>query len=204
VVTAPQWELPSAEKLIKMEPQDFIASFFLACESGALAPSVDDEDRIVRLMRYVRCARWKKMVDYTADRIVLLPKYATLLESMGETSAPFEVIYTDIAKIILSQNLKVSLECISVIETSAASEPVHAWEYEVAAIFLKNCLQTTFPDYRQKFMKSITVFFIRLRTVHSKELRKYDPSKLPEEVLVKLRAPLLPLINFLRSIIEYS
>ena len=31
---------------------------------------------------------------------------------------------------------------------------------------------TTFPDYRQKFMKSILNFFIRLRTVYEKDRKK--------------------------------
>jgi hypothetical protein len=31
---------------------------------------------------------------------------------------------------------------------------------------------TTFPDYRQKFMKSVMHFFIRLRTVYYKDIKK--------------------------------
>lgn len=48
---------------------------------------------------------------------------------------------------------------------------------------------TTFPDYRQKFMKSVNNFFIRLRTVYQKDIKKGRPVE--------------DLVKFLRSVTEH-
>lgn len=64
------------------------------------------------------------------------------------------------------------LDCFQLIESAAHSEPIHAFEYQFAFEFITNCMVSTFPDYRQKFMKSVLHFFTRLRTVFYKAIKK--------------------------------
>ena len=51
---------------------------------------------------------------------------------------------------------------------------------------------TSFPDFRQKYMKTINAFFIRLRTVHGKDIKRYNPELevTNKELADKLWAPL--------------
>ncbi len=67
------------------------------------------------------------------------------------------------------------LEAFELVEASALSEPVHAFEFQYTLKFIKDSMVTTFPDYRQKFMKSVNNFFIRLRTVYQKDIKKGMP-----------------------------
>ena len=69
---------------------------------------------------------------------------------------PLEIHYSDLHKTILASEASLSLEAISVLETSAASEPLKPFEIPLAKEFLKKSMQTTFPDYRQKYMKVIS------------------------------------------------
>jgi len=47
------------------------------------------------------------------------------------------------------------------------------FEYEMANCFLKNCTRTTFPEYRQNFMKAARSFLTRVRATNLKEIKKY-------------------------------
>ena len=76
--------------------------------------------------------------------------------------------------------MSLSRESISVLETGAATEPLKAFELPLATEFLRKSMQTTFPDHRQKYMKVIGQFFIRLRTVYGKEIKKYQPGQQQE------------------------
>ena len=50
---------------------------------------------------------------------------------------------------------------------------ISAFEYEMCETFIKNCVRTTFPEHRQNFMKAIRSFMMRLRSVLSKDIKKY-------------------------------
>jgi hypothetical protein len=81
------------------------------------------------------------------------------------------------------------LDAFQLIEASNWTEPIHAFEYEFATKFIKDCIVTTFPDYRQKFMKSLHHFFIRLRTINYKDIKKNKPVE--------------PLVAFLTNVIDH-
>lgn len=81
------------------------------------------------------------------------------------------------------------LEAFQLIESSVLSEPIHKFEYTFAYQFILSSMVTTFPDFRQKFMKNMSNFFVRLRTVFYKDIKKgiYDPQ----------------FISFLGQVIDY-
>jgi hypothetical protein len=54
-----------------------------------------------------------------------------------------------------------------------ASEKVNKFEYQMCLEFIKKCLRTTFPEYRQTYIKSVRSFMVRLRTVNDKDIKKY-------------------------------
>lgn len=91
--------------------------------------------------------------------------------------------------LIRSPEVAIVLEAFQLIESSQVSEPVHKFEYAFALQFIKDSMVTTFPDYRQKYMKSVTHFFIRLRTIFYKDIKKGNP------------VPVL--IDFLTEVIDY-
>ena len=70
----------------------------------------------------------------------------------------------------------------------------------LAASFIKTCMVTAFPDTRQKMMKSVSAFMIRLRTLNSKNIKRYDPA-LADDTLWE---PLQPLFDFLLEITSYA
>ena len=43
----------------------------------------------------------------------------------------------------------------------------------MANFFFKNCTRTTFPEYRQNFMKAARSFLTRVRATNLKEIKKY-------------------------------
>jgi len=98
------------------------------------------------------------------------------------------------------------LESIAVLETSAASERIAPHELSLAAYFMKMCMVTAFPDTRQKMMKTVTAFMIRVRTVFAKDIKRYDPllaatDKAKHDALWR---PLEPLYGFLDDVTRYA
>lgn len=105
-----------------------------------------------------------------------------------------------------ASDVKLVLESISILETSAATEPLAPYELDLASQFIKTCMVTAFPDTRQKIMKSISAFFVRLRTLFAKQVKKYDPA-LADADRAKhdaLWAPLEPLFGFLSDITSFA
>ena len=65
---------------------------------------------------------------------------------------------------------------------------------------------TAFPDTRQKMMKTITSFLVRVRTLFAKDIKRYDPALFdtnPEQHAA-LWAPLDPLYDFLEGVTRYA
>jgi hypothetical protein len=91
--------------------------------------------------------------------------------------------------LIESPDVTIVLAAFELVEASALSEPINGFEFRFALNFIKNCMVTTFPDYRQKFMKSVKQFFIRLRTVYQKDIKK--------------GLPVSNLVQFLKEVIEF-
>ena len=77
--------------------------------------------------------------------------------------------------------------------------PVSGFEREMFWQFLvKGALRTTFPEFRQKFLKAIKTFLIRIRTSSEKDIKKYisDATSQPP-------ATLLPTIELLRKTLTF-
>lgn len=87
-----------------------------------------------------------------------------------------------------------ALSALEMVETPNETEPVHAFEFQFVLAFIRQSTITTFPDYRQKFMKSIIKFFSRLRTVYNKQMKNVTS---PDDV-----GPCAPLVSFLADVIE--
>lgn len=54
-----------------------------------------------------------------------------------------------------------------------ASLSVSKFEIDMLREFVRHGLRTTFPEYRQKFMKAVRNFMIRLRISCEKDVKKY-------------------------------
>jgi hypothetical protein len=102
---------------------------------------------------------------------------------------PLYISYNDLMSLIESPDINLVLSAFEIIEASAETEPIHRFEFTFALKFIKDCMVTTFPDYRQKFMKSVNQFFIRLRKFYNKDIKKKMPVK--------------DLIDFLRQVIDF-
>ena len=98
------------------------------------------------------------------------------------------------------------LETIAILETSAASGPIAPFEFALASHFIKNCMVTAFPDTRQKMMKTISSFLVRLRTLYAKDIKRYEPAlaETEPERHDQLWAPLNPLYGFIADVTEHA
>lgn len=141
----------------------------------------------MNLIKFLNIARGRKMTMFTDTHIQLTKVHADHVASVK--GAPLEIRQEDLLAIIKTPDSAMVLGAFELIESSALSEPVHSFEYTFAYTFIKNCVITTFPDYRQKFMRSLGNFLVRLRTVFYKDIKK----GLPVQVLV----------TFLGQVIDY-
>ena len=105
---------------------------------------MDTPTAIALLIRFIKAARSKKLVDFGNLTISLSQKAKDLQTS---PSQPLVLAYSDLDKLILSQDVKTAIEAISVIETSAPSEKVLPFEFSFALKFITNCMQTTYRDW---------------------------------------------------------
>ena len=156
-------------------------------------------------VRFMRAARMKRMLAFGESKMELNEKFSAILVSMTDESnpcLPFELLYSDLEKAMQTSDTKVVLETIPILETSAAAGPVAPFEFDLASQFIKTCMVTTFPDTRQKMMKTITHFFVRIRQLYAKDIRRYDPAlhETNPERHAALWAPLDPLYNFLYDV----
>ena len=57
-----------------------------------------------------------------------------------------------------------------------ATAGVTSFELMMMERFIKHSLRTTFPEFRQKFIKAVKQFIIRLRTSFDKNIKKFVQS----------------------------
>lgn len=87
---------------------------------------------------------------------------------------PFVIKHSDLLNLLLSDSYKTCLDCIQIVAMEVkASENVTKFEYSMCFQFIKHCLRTTFPEYRQNYIKAVKQFLVRLRTVTDKDIKKY-------------------------------
>lgn len=194
--------MPQHTQLAKLEVKDFIAKWaeYFPAEPKSTEPALPDATKIILLLRFIRAARIKKMLEF--GNLIISFKHTIDCKDLPKCQV-LSLAYSDLDKLIMSQDVKVAVEAISIIETSAPSEKVLPFEFALAAKFIKNACQTPFPDYRQKMMKPINFFLVRLRTIHGKDIKKFDPSA-SADLVAKTRKPLEPLIEFLQDIVDYA
>jgi hypothetical protein len=103
-------------------------------------------------------------------------------------------------KLILSEDYKTVLSCIEiVVAETKASLPVTKFELDICTLFIKHGLRTTFPEFRQKYIKAVKGFMIRVRSANEKDLKKWTPgTNAPSESL----ATAILFINDILSFIE--
>lgn len=99
----------------------------------------------------------------------------------------------------MSENFKTCLDSIEIVAMEVkATASISEFEFDMATRFIKHCLRTTFPEFRQKYIKAIKQFLIRLRTASEKDIKKYNASEdgyMSENVE--------QVIEFLRDIIAF-
>lgn len=93
------------------------------------------------------------MVQFTDTHIQLLKQHQDHLNTLKGT--PLMISFNDLEALIKSPDTQLVLDSFQIIEAANWSEPIHSFEYRFAYLFIRDCMVTTFPDYRQKFMKSL-------------------------------------------------
>ena len=90
------------------------------------------------------------MIVFTETKFVLTQTFEDIHASIKAHSPcqPFEIIYSDLEKIVQSSDIKVVLEGITILETSVATGPLAPFEYSLATLIIKKCMVTAFPDTR--------------------------------------------------------
>jgi len=148
----------------------YILSKFLQEHKNIELKSVDS---LASLMTLLKVARQNKMIcicDDTKDIRLEKSAQQALFELQEEGASEFSILQSDLLKLMLSQNWKMSLECFQIVaqETRASlnnnknahnskeqgevqsksSCVVSNFEYQMCEAFLKNCIRTTFPEHR--------------------------------------------------------
>jgi hypothetical protein len=76
-------------------------------------------------------------------------------------------------RLALSEDFKIALACIEIVSAEVkASLAVTKFEMSLCERFVKHSLRTTFPEFRQKYMKAVKNFLIRIRTACDKDIKK--------------------------------
>ena len=65
------------------------------------------------------------------------------------------MLYDDMINLMSVSDYHLSLECMSFIDVLADTDPVQPFEWELITFYIKNCMLTTFPDYRTKYMRNV-------------------------------------------------
>jgi hypothetical protein len=77
-------------------------------------------------------------------------------------------------RLALSEDFNTALSCVEIVAAETKqSLAVTKFELELCSKFVKHSLRTTFPEFRQKYIKAVKLFFIRVRTAYDKDFRKY-------------------------------
>ena len=79
-----------------------------------------------------------------------------------------------------------------------ATAGVTSFELMMMERFIKHSLRTTFPEFRQKFIKAVKQFIIRLRTSFDKNIKKFVQSsetEIPQSLTV--------IHNFLKDTVTF-
>ena len=127
-------------------------------------------------LRFCKIARANKMLVFNENHISIAEKFCK--EPYSPDNAKFFFAYEDIYRMCLTSDPKMSLDSINLLDTHAPSEAIAPFEYKLCLTFIKNCMVTAFPDHRQKYMKSIKQFFIRCRTVHTRDMKANSKKKM--------------------------
>ena len=101
-------------------------------------------------------------------------------------------------RLVLSEDFKMALSCMEIVASETkASLAVSKFELNLTMRFIKHGLRTTFPEFRQKYIKAVKGFLIRLRTACEKDIKKcQDPADASEA--------LRDCIAFLFEVLQYT
>jgi hypothetical protein len=153
------------------------------------------------------------MLTFDADKriVVLADKWVEYGRNIFPEFITPTILYDDLLNLMSVSDYHLSLECMTFIEVLAETDPLDPFEWELITFYLKNCMLTTFPDYRAKFYRTLLRFFHRLRTVYGKEIRwfmknnaKFTFAELSPEERASKCPKLLPLLVFLQDITSFA
>ena len=142
--------------------------------------------------------------DKTQDIRLEESAQQALFALQKEGTPPFSILMSDLLKLVLTQNWKMSLECFQIVaqetklEARDTNRLVSDFEYTMCETFIMNCVRTTFPDHRQHFMKATRQFFLSLRSTLTKDIKRYtseDDSEKSQDVV--------SLVQFLARLIKF-
>ena len=116
-------EVPIYEQIAKKEPNDILvlwAQTFPSAteepeevkgEASKVAPQDDLLRQVSYLIRFMRAARTKKMLEFNETKAELTQKYKDFKATLCP-SKPFELVYSDLEKLVECSDIKVVLEAI--------------------------------------------------------------------------------------------
>ena len=106
--------------------------------------------------------------------IRLEPKCQDALRLLRPDLQDFRLPQEVLKRLVLSEDFKTALACVEIIASETkASLAVTKFELYMCTTFIKHSLRTTFPEFRQKYIKAVKNFIIRLRTAADKDIKKY-------------------------------
>jgi hypothetical protein len=150
-----------------------------------------------QVITLLKIARHNKMlvIDEEGEdpSIRLEPKCQAALNALLPTLPDFRLSQSLFHKLILSEDFKIVLSSIEIVAAETkASLPITKFEMKLCDTFIRHGLRTTFPEFRQKYIKAIKNFLIRLRTTNDKDIKKGTTSPALTEA-----------IRFLRGILDF-
>lgn len=153
-----------------------------------------------QVITLLKIARHNKMlvIDEDGDdpAIKLEPKCQASLRALVPTLPDFSISQSLFHKLILSEDFKIVLSCIEIVSAETkASLPVTKFELQLCDTFIRHGLRTTFPEFRQKYIKAVKNFLIRLRTTNDKDIKKPVASAALQEA----SAFLLSILGFIEE-----
>ena len=138
-----------------------------------------------QVITLLKIARLNKMVVIDDSEVVegsdpairLEPKCQASLNALLPSLPDFCLSQSVFHKLILSEDFKTALSCIEIVAAETkVSLPMTKFEVQLCENFIRHGLRTTFPEFRQKYIKAVKGFLIRLRTTNEKDIKKYVTS----------------------------
>eukprot|EP00347_Sterkiella_histriomuscorum_P008658 403344256 len=191
---------PIVIKINKNSLPYILSTLLTDSQTGQPRPlSTQTLDQILTLMKIARSNKML-IIDDSDHTIKLEKKCQDSLNQLKPELPDFKFPQEYLLKLVMSENFKTCLDTIEIVAMEVkATSLVSQFEFQMADRFIKHCLRTTFPEFRQKYIKAIKTFIIRLRTSTEKDIKKYVSSEEGQPIPQSVEQ----VISFLRDTISF-